>query len=46
MWEEAKRIMPFIGAKNYEESKAFYRELGFLVGEGDKYCEVSVNEKL
>ena len=26
---QAKSIRTFIGAKNYEESRAFYRELGF-----------------
>ena len=46
MWDKSKRIMPFIGAKDYQESKIFYAELGFKVGEGEKYCEVKVNKGL
>ena len=29
MEHKAKSIRPFIGAKNYEMSRSFYRELGF-----------------
>lgn len=29
MHHQAKSIRPFIGAKNYEVSRAFYRDLGF-----------------
>jgi len=36
MWEKSKRIMPFIGAKDYEESRRFYSELGFNVSEEKK----------
>ena len=46
MWDKSKRIMPFIGAKDYQESRRFYHELGFKVGEGEKYCEVKVNNDL
>jgi len=46
MWDNAKRIMPFIGAKDYEQSRQFYKELGFTVGEGEKHCEVQVNGTL
>ena len=38
--------MPFIGAKDYQESRRFYSELGFEIGEGEKYCEVKVNDEL
>jgi len=42
-----KSIRPFIGAKNYEESRAFYRSLGFeeVVIDG-KMCVYNVNESL
>ena len=46
MWKNTQRIMPFIGAKDFEQSKRFYTELGFHVGEGEKYCEVKVNDEL
>jgi len=46
MWDKSKRIMPFIGAKDYQESRRFYCELGFVVGEGEEYCEVKVNDEL
>ena len=46
MWKESKRIMSFIGAKDYQVSRRFYSELGFQVGEGEKYCEVKVNDEL
>lgn len=46
MWDKSKRIMPFIGAKDYQESRKFYSELGFDVGEGEKYCEVKVNDEI
>lgn len=42
MWDNTKRIMPFIGAKDYDQSRQFYREIGFTVGEEKKYCEVQV----
>ena len=29
MDQQAKSIRPFIGAKNYETSRSFYRDLGF-----------------
>lgn len=29
MKHDAKSIRPFIGAKNFEESRTFYKELGF-----------------
>ncbi|HWB23911.1 MAG TPA: hypothetical protein VG738_00455 [Chitinophagaceae bacterium] len=29
MQHKAKSIHPFIGAKNFEESRSFYRDLGF-----------------
>ncbi len=29
MKQEAKSIRPFIGAKNFEESRSFYRAIGF-----------------
>ena len=29
MNHKAKSIRPFIGAKNYEQSRSFYRDLGF-----------------
>jgi len=29
MEHKAKSIRPFIGAKNYDESRSFYRDLGF-----------------
>lgn len=44
---KAKSIRTFIGAKNFEESRAFYRELGFeeiLIPE--KMVLFKVNEKL
>ncbi len=41
-----KNIKPFIGAKNYQESRRFYEELGFEVMDGEKYCEVKVNDQL
>jgi catechol 2,3-dioxygenase-like lactoylglutathione lyase family enzyme len=46
MWDKSKRIMPFIGAKDYQESRRFYSELGFDVCEGERYCEVKVNDEL
>lgn len=44
---KAKSIRTFIGAKNYEESRAFYRALGFEEVElSDKMCLFKVNENL
>ncbi len=44
---EAKTIRTFIGAKNYEESRRFYRELGFEEVEiGDKMTLFKVNENI
>ena len=43
---EFKSIKPFIGAKNYQESRRFYKEIGFEVMDGEKYCEVKVNDHL
>ena len=44
---KAKSIRTFIGSKNYEESKQFYRELGFEEVEiGDNMCLFKVNESL
>ena len=43
----SKAIRPFIGAKNYQESREFYRALGFEeVVIGDKMCLFRVNENL
>ncbi len=42
-----KSIRTFIGAKNYKESKEFYRDLDFEEVEiGDKMCLFRVNEHL
>lgn len=44
---QSKSIRTFIGAKNYQESKAFYQELGFEALEiGDKMTYFKVNEIL
>ena len=44
---QAKNIRTFIGAKNYKESRSFYRELGFTEIEiGDKMTLFKVNEQL
>ncbi|HQU27767.1 MAG TPA: glyoxalase [Calditrichia bacterium] len=44
---QAKSIRTFIGAKNYRESREFYRALGFLEIEIDeKMCLFKVNETL
>ena len=44
---KAKSIRTFIGAKNYGESRQFYRELGFEEVEiGDNMCLFKVNENL
>ena len=43
----AKSIRTFIGAKNYEESRNFYKELGFEEIEiGKDMCFFKVNENL
>ncbi|MGI9553258.1 MAG: VOC family protein [Aurantibacter sp.] len=43
----AKSIRAFVGAKNYEESREFYRALGFQETEiGDDMCLFRVNENL
>ncbi len=43
----AKSVRSFIGAKNFEESRLFYRELGFEEIEIDKnMCFYKVDEKL
>jgi catechol 2,3-dioxygenase-like lactoylglutathione lyase family enzyme len=42
-----KAIRPFVGAKNYQESREFYQALGFEeVSLGDKMCLFKVNERL
>ena len=42
-----KAIRTFIGAKNYEKSREFYRDLDFEeVQIGDKMCLFKVNENL
>jgi len=47
MTYQAKNIRTFIGAKNYEESRAFYRDLGFTETViGDKMSVFKVNETL
>lgn len=44
---QAHSIRAFIGSKNYEESRTFYRELGFVEIEISKdMCLFKVNEKL
>jgi len=44
---QPKSIRTFIGAKNYKESRAFYRALGFEEVELDeKMCLFKVNENL
>ncbi len=44
---KAKSIRTFIGAKNYEESRNFYRELGFTEIEiGNKMTLFKVNEQV
>lgn len=44
---EAKNIRTFIGAKNYDESRTFYLELGFKeVILNDKMSLFKVNENL
>jgi catechol 2,3-dioxygenase-like lactoylglutathione lyase family enzyme len=44
---EGKNIRTFIGAKNYEESKQFYRELGFQEIEiSDDMTLFKINEQL
>lgn len=43
----SKAIRPFIGAKNYQESREFYKSIGFEeVVIGDKMCLFKVNENL
>jgi len=47
MGYQAKSIRTFIGAKNYEESRSFYKELGFEeVVLFDNMCLFKVNENL
>lgn len=47
MSSEAKSIRSFIGAKNYQESRAFYRDLGFEEVEiGPDMCLFKINENL
>lgn len=47
MLTTARSIRSFIGAKDYRESRAFYRELGFEeVPLGNKMCLFRVNEQL
>lgn len=44
---QSKTIRPFIGAKNYQESRAFYRALGYEeVVLDEKMCLFKVNETL
>ena len=43
---KCKDIKPFIGSKDYEESRRFYSELGFEVLDGSKYCEVKINDDI
>lgn len=44
---QAKSIRTFIGAKNYEESRAFYRDLGFTeVVIAPNMCLFKVNDTL
>ena len=44
---QAKSIRTFVGAKNYAESRQFYRELGFEEIEiGDNMCLFKVNDSL
>ena len=38
--------MPFIGAKDCQQSRQSYGELGFEAGEREQYCEVMVNDEL
>jgi hypothetical protein len=45
-WVESKGIMPFIGSLDYQTSRKFYSEIGFIVEEGTKYCKISINENL
>ena len=43
----AKNIRPFIGAKNYEQSRTFYKALGFReVAISEKMCLFKINEEL
>ena len=43
----SKSIRPFIGAKDYSQSRQFYRDLGFEeITLGDKMCLFKVNENL
>ena len=47
MGYKSKSIRPFIGAKSYQESQAFYRELDFEEVEISKdMCLFKVNENL
>ncbi len=44
---QSKSIRTFIGAKNYKESRAFYRALDFEEIElSDKMCVFNVNDQL
>lgn len=45
-WQESTELMPFIGALNYERSRKFYADIGFLVEAGEKHCRVKVNDNL
>lgn len=47
MTYKAQSIRIFIGAKNYQESIAFYKALGYTVIEvGPTMCSIKVNEHL
>ena len=47
MWEKAMSIRSFIGAKNFDESRAFYLELGFKEGRlGENMSVFFVNPQL
>ena len=46
MKHQAKSIRTFIGASNFEESRAFYKDLGFeehLISEGFSYFRVTAS---
>lgn len=45
-WQSSDEIMPFIGSLDYEMSRKFYAEIGFLVEAGEKHCRVKVNERV
>jgi hypothetical protein len=45
-WVQSKGIMPFIGSLDYQTSRNFYSEIGFIVEEGTKHCKININENL